>query len=127
MKIIFLSCLLFLSAGIFSRAEAGSGIASYNFNLDRASLTETAPCPIASGYAMKFIRFYQRHGSKFMGSKCGFYPTCSRYGIGAFEKHGALEALLLTINRLQRCHPWNKGYYNKVFVEKRWANLDTAD
>jgi putative membrane protein insertion efficiency factor len=98
-----------------------------NYRLDRGLCDKSEADSIAGRYCRKFIRFYQRHGSKFLGSKCGFSPTCSPYGIGAFEKYGTLKAMLLTINRLQRCHPWNKGYYIKRFVDKRWINYDIVD
>lgn len=40
---------------------------------------------------------------------CRFYPTCSEYGVQAFEKYGVIKGGVLTIWRILRCNPWNKG------------------
>ncbi len=41
--------------------------------------------------------------------RCRFYPTCSFYALECFEKHSFLVAFLMTIKRLLKCHPLNKG------------------
>lgn len=55
------------------------------------------------------IKFYQRYISPIKPKriKCRFYPTCSRYAILAFEKHGTIKGLKMTLNRLKRCNPHN--------------------
>ena len=40
---------------------------------------------------------------------CRFYPTCSQYGIEAIEKYGIVKGCIITIWRVLRCNPWNKG------------------
>src|SRR6476620_10568342 len=45
---------------------------------------------------------------------CRFSPTCSCYAIEAFERHGALTGLRLTIARLLRCHPWGGAGHDPV-------------
>jgi putative membrane protein insertion efficiency factor len=40
------------------------------------------------------------------GAGCRFEPSCSRYGIEALERHGAIRGGMLTVRRLCRCHPW---------------------
>lgn len=40
---------------------------------------------------------------------CRFYPSCSDYGIQAFQKYGVIKGGFLTICRILRCNPWNKG------------------
>jgi putative membrane protein insertion efficiency factor len=60
------------------------------------------------------IELYQKtlspdHGlfkSKFSHGYCKFYPTCSQYSKESFKKFGLIKALILTIKRLGRCHPW---------------------
>lgn len=39
---------------------------------------------------------------------CKFYPSCSQYSKECFEKLALFKALLLSINRVGRCHPWAK-------------------
>lgn len=45
---------------------------------------------------------------------CKFYPTCSQYGIEAIETHGALKGSYLTLKRILRCNPFNKGGFDPV-------------
>ncbi|MDD2353872.1 MAG: membrane protein insertion efficiency factor YidD [Patescibacteria group bacterium] len=40
---------------------------------------------------------------------CRFNPTCSQYGKEAIEKHGAIKGGVMTMWRILRCNPWNKG------------------
>lgn len=60
------------------------------------------------------IRCYQRVLSPFIGNQCRFHPTCSRYGVEALEKHGALRGSWLTLRRVTRCHPLNPGGIDPV-------------
>lgn len=50
-----------------------------------------------------FLKSYYPHGF------CRFYPTCSEYGVQAITKYGILKGGALTIWRVLRCNPWNKG------------------
>lgn len=45
---------------------------------------------------------------------CRFYPTCSEYGIQAFTKYGIFKGTYLTIKRVLRCNPFNKGGYDPL-------------
>lgn len=63
---------------------------------------------------IRMIRFYQRHISPYKRTKCPYYPTCSKYGIEAIEKHGALKGGLLAFWRILRCNPFSKGGYDPV-------------
>ena len=47
-------------------------------------------------------------------SKCRFVPTCSNYGIEAINRYGACKGSILTIKRILRCNPFNKGGYDPV-------------
>ena len=58
---------------------------------------------------MCFVRGYQKFISPLKKPSCRFYPTCSTYSLKAFEKHGAVKGLYLTIRRLLRCNPFNPG------------------
>jgi len=45
---------------------------------------------------------------------CKFQPTCSEYGKQAFLKYGTIKGMYLTINRIFRCNPFNKGGLDPV-------------
>lgn len=61
------------------------------------------------------IRFYRRRISPLFPPCCRFSPTCSQYALEAVSKYGALRGGYLTLRRLLRCNPFNKGdYYDPV-------------
>ena len=66
------------------------------------------------------VRLYQLTLSGWVGWQCHFVPTCSNYAIEAFEKHGALKGLWLSVIRLLRCHPLGSCGYDPVPDEFRW-------
>lgn len=60
------------------------------------------------------VRVYQKFISPLKRPCCRFYPTCSSYAIQAFEKHGAVKGLILSVKRVIRCNPWNIGGIDPV-------------
>ncbi len=60
------------------------------------------------------VRGYRLLLSPWLGSSCRFEPTCSRYALGALERHGAVAGSLMTAHRLLRCHPWCAGGHDPV-------------
>jgi len=68
------------------------------------------------------IKFYQRtlsfdHGLLkifYPHGFCRFTPSCSQYGIEALSKHGLIRGGLMTVWRVLRCNPWNKGGFDPV-------------
>lgn len=40
---------------------------------------------------------------------CRFEPSCSLYFYQAIKKYGMIKGFALTVGRLSRCHPFNKG------------------
>lgn len=61
------------------------------------------------------IKFYKKYISPLKGhSTCIFVPTCSEYAIQAYEKYGFFKGTLLTIWRILRCNPFNRGGYDPV-------------
>jgi putative membrane protein insertion efficiency factor len=61
------------------------------------------------------IRLYQLTFSRLMPvNTCRFYPTCSRYGFEAVQKHGAIKGSLMAAWRVLRCNPFNPGGYDPV-------------
>ena len=45
---------------------------------------------------------------------CRFHPTCSEYGYTAIERHGVIKGSWLTVRRIVRCNPFNKGGFDEV-------------
>jgi hypothetical protein len=60
------------------------------------------------------IKIYQWTISPLLGPKCRFTPSCSQYGLRAFQKHGPFKGLWLTARRIARCHPWGGSGYDPV-------------
>ncbi len=52
------------------------------------------------------VHGYRRVLGPLLGGHCRFAPTCSRYGLDALERHGAIRGSWLTLRRIARCHPW---------------------
>jgi putative membrane protein insertion efficiency factor len=50
------------------------------------------------------IRFYRNLISPTQGERCGFYPSCSTFGMHAVQHYGAVQGLMLTADRLTRCN-----------------------
>ncbi len=60
------------------------------------------------------LRGYQRFLRPFLGYRCRFHPSCSNYGLEAFERYGFLRGLALVVYRLLRCQPLAKGGVDPV-------------
>ena len=45
---------------------------------------------------------------------CRFYPSCSDYAAGAFERFGFFKALWLSVERVSSCHPFSEGGYKPL-------------
>lgn len=52
----------------------------------------------------KSLSFYKNYISSQDQSVCTFYPSCSVYSSLALKKHGLMEGVLITCDRLNRCH-----------------------
>ena len=63
---------------------------------------------------INLIKIYQRFISPFFPSSCKFSPSCSKYGIEAISKYGAIKGLILTVKRILKCNPWSKGGYDPI-------------
>ena len=59
--------------------------------------------------ALALIGGYRLFLSPLLGDSCRFSPTCSDYARSVFATHSAPAALLLTLRRLLRCHPFCAG------------------
>lgn len=73
-------------------------------------------------FVLKLIRFYQKtlsfdHGIFklfYPNGFCRFHPTCSEYGYKAIERHGIINGGWMSIKRIIRCNPFNKGGIDEV-------------
>ena len=63
---------------------------------------------------INIIKIYQLFISPFFPSSCKFSPSCSRYGIEAINKYGAIRGSFLTVKRVLKCNPWNNGGYDPI-------------
>jgi len=63
------------------------------------------------------ILLYQATLSPLLGGQCRFEPTCSRYGLEAYRRFGALGGTWLTTWRLLRCQPFGRGGYDPVPID----------
>lgn len=63
--------------------------------------------------AILAIRIYQstygRMLSTFHLARCKFTPSCSNYGILAYQKYGVFKGTYLTARRLARCSPFSRA------------------
>jgi putative membrane protein insertion efficiency factor len=64
------------------------------------------------------IRFYQLAISPFLGQKCRFEPSCSKYFFEALQVHGLFYGFYLGTKRILSCHPWGKTGYDPVPPKK---------
>jgi len=60
------------------------------------------------------VRAYQWLISPLLGPSCRHLPTCSEYAVEAFEVHGPLRGLWLSLWRFLRCNPWGTSGYDPV-------------
>lgn len=72
------------------------------------------------------IRIYQKIFSSLFAGSCRHYPSCSEYGIEAYNKHGFFTGTYLTVKRLLKCNPFFEGGFDPVPDKKEYnANLKT--
>ena len=71
--------------------------------------------------AIAFIRFYRWFRGRYLRwlpAMCRYTPSCSTYGLIAYQRHGFMRASWLTSWRLMRCNPWSAGGYDPVPARK---------
>ena len=64
------------------------------------------------------IRVYQRILSPLLGKNCRYIPTCSEYTIEAIKEYGVKVGIKMGIQRILRCHPFEKGGFDPVQKKK---------
>ena len=68
---------------------------------------ERKPSPF-SRFAVRFIETYRLRVGPGLGARCRFEPSCSSYGLEAYQRYGFWKASVRTVWRLLRCNPWNR-------------------
>ncbi|MCB1053449.1 MAG: membrane protein insertion efficiency factor YidD [Acidobacteria bacterium] len=69
---------------------------------------------VINGIPILIIKFYRAFISPLFPPSCRFTPSCSAYGLKAFQTHNVFKATGLTIYRIMRCNPFNPGGYDPV-------------
>jgi putative membrane protein insertion efficiency factor len=60
------------------------------------------------------LKGYKHLISPLLPPACRYTPTCSEYAIEAFQKHGFLAGIFLTVKRILSCNPWGGSGYDPV-------------
>ena len=66
-----------------------------------------------------FMMFWRKLISPLYGQVCGFYPSCSAYGLEAVTVHGLFRGSFLTGWRILRCNPFTGGGVDHVPASRR--------
>jgi putative membrane protein insertion efficiency factor len=69
--------------------------------------------------AILLVKFYRKYISPLKPPCCRFEPTCSQYALEAFEEWGFLRGFYFTLMRILRCHPFCRGGFDPVPINKR--------
>lgn len=70
---------------------------------EHAAAGEPDPSPLTALFTGA-IGFYRSVISPTQAPRCGFYPSCSAFGLQAVREQGPLRGLLMTADRLTRCN-----------------------
>ena len=65
------------------------------------------------------VKFYRKYLSPLKPACCRFMPTCSLYALEAYEEWGFFRGSYLTLMRILRCHPFCRGGFDPVPINKR--------
>ncbi len=74
----------------------------------QSSATREPPTSCVQIAFLESIKFYQKWISPIGGDRCGFRPSCSRYGYAAVATRGPFTGLMMTGDRLTRCNIWKE-------------------
>jgi len=64
--------------------------------------------------AILFIKAYKVTISPHIQGCCRHEPSCSTYGLIAFQRYGFCKAFMLTAKRIIRCRPGGTSGYDPV-------------
>lgn len=66
------------------------------------------------------IWVYRHTISPILPPTCRYHPSCSAYGFGALQVHGAAKGTVLTVWRVLRCNPFTPGGLDPVPPRGAW-------
>lgn len=92
-------------SGIGAGAADGPMKGPHAGTLISASTRESPTSSIQIAF-LESIKFYQKWISPIGGDRCGFRPSCSRYGYEAVTTQGPIVGLMMIGDRLTRCNIW---------------------
>ena len=65
---------------------------------------QSQPVSVSKNVLLNAIHFYRSVISPTQGARCGFYPSCSTFGLHAVQQYGAFQGGMMTADRLTRCN-----------------------
>lgn len=74
-----------------------------------------------------FLWLYRMSLGLFIGGRCRFYPSCSRYAEEALNTYGFYRGWFCTWKRLLRCHPWAVGGWDPVLKDDAASAEEGSD
>ena len=72
----------------------------------------------AKQLVLELLRAYKWAISPMFPPSCRYVPTCSEYAMEAVERYGVMRGAWMASWRLLRCHPFRKGGYDPVVVNR---------
>ncbi|MBI4777314.1 membrane protein insertion efficiency factor YidD [Candidatus Desantisbacteria bacterium] len=78
----------------------------------KESLKYPSPFAILKSIPSGAIIIYQKLISPQQGGVCNFEPSCSQFSLLSIKKYGIIKGILMTSDRLQRCHYCVSGEYD---------------
>ena len=68
-------------------------------------------------FLLGLIRTYQMIPGPWH-NMCKHIPSCSNYAIDSIITHGAFKGSILSLKRIIKCNPFNKGGYDPVIKKE---------
>ncbi|MCX8058826.1 MAG: membrane protein insertion efficiency factor YidD [Spirochaetes bacterium] len=69
---------------------------------------------LINSFFILLIIFYKKFISIHLYPSCKFIPSCSTYAYEAYKKYNFIKATILTLKRILKCNPFNKGGYDPL-------------